>query len=107
MAASLKSRFPEIERKMALRISAAVKEGADEVAEDARSRVPVQTGKLRDSIEVTRKGPARTAVEVGIFYGKFLEFGTKHASAQPFLVPALEGKQETIVAKVEGVLRGL
>lgn len=63
------------------------------VQNDARRLCPVDTGRLRASI--TSSGLQRDArgsyVEVGtnVTYAGFVEFGTRHQAAQPYLRPAL------------------
>ncbi len=89
----------------------ALRDGAEVVAAEARRLAPVRSGSLRDSIEVTddrdarlygRIGGGDVSVYVGpvgstedgdVFYAKFVEFGTVNHRPQPFLRPAIEGKQ--------------
>lgn len=89
----------------------AVTAGAEIVAEEARSRARVRTGKLRDSIgtgDIRRFG-YRTVVPVGpgkeAFYGIFVEKGTSKQAAHPFLRPALRTKKEQVKATVGGIVR--
>lgn len=107
MAATYRSRFPEIEAEIRPKIGAAIKAGSEAVAEAAKSRAPVQTGRLRDSIEARRDGVAQYEIVAGEFYGRFVEMGTVRAPAHPFLVPALEENKDAIVAAVEAALHGL
>lgn len=71
------------------RSTEATGQAAERIANNARSRVPVRTGALRDSIEVTR---ADEAYEVGPteFYGRFVEYGTWKDAPQPFMGPATD-----------------
>lgn len=59
----------------------------------ARQLAPVDTGRLRSSIQSTGlQRDARGAyVDVGtnVFYAGFVEFGTRRQGAQPYLRPAL------------------
>lgn len=58
----------------------------------ARQLCPVDTGRLRSSIVMT-KGRDGTGfyVEIGtnVNYAAFVEFGTSRMRAQPFLIPAV------------------
>ncbi len=101
------TRFPEIIAELNPRMAAAVQESAQLVVNSARSRVPVATGRLRDSIHAKEgKNPLRVQVVAdaqamgtsGAPYGHFVEFGTVYGPAQPFLVPAVE---ETRAAATE------
>ena len=83
MPATLKSRLPQIIPEMAAKVSA---------------------------IHVERAGAAEYAVVAGdedVFWGHFLEHGTTKMAAQPFLIPAAEGRIGDIEAAVTAVLRGL
>lgn len=112
MPTTLESRLPEVAVALRPRVSAAAKAAAEVIAERARQRVPVGAPDvhIRDHINVVRSGPAQYAVVAGdeeTFYGHFLEFGTVHSAAQPFLVPAVEDSAEEAVALVEAALRAL
>ena len=63
-----------------------------DVQNRARALSPVDTGRLRSSIQsVPGVEDAGPYVEIGtnVKYARFVEFGTRHARAQPFLRPAL------------------
>lgn len=94
-------------------LSAAVEKGAEVVRDDASQRAPRgPTGELQDRMAlVPMKGTAaRAAVRVGpsarAFYGEFLEKGTKHIAAKPFLRPALDSKRRQVINIVKAELAG-
>lgn len=112
MGATLRSRLPQVAAELRPRVSAAIKEGAEEIAEEARERVPVSdtAPHLRDRISVRRSGPAQYEVVAGdgeLFYGHFLEHGTEKMEAQPFLEPAADAHESEVTDAVIAVLRGL
>lgn len=79
----------------------ALKDGADLIVNDAKSRCPVRTGKLRDSIKAVRKKDgalyeisADARNQNNIPYGQFVEFDPK--IAQPFLYPAMEANRDAV-----------
>ena len=86
----------EIEKRAMDRLEIA----AGYVMRRARQNVPVDSGRLRDSIRVVRlKGDPRLNVRVyagnrkkreegGAFYAHMIEFGTVKMTAKPFLRPA-------------------
>jgi HK97 gp10 family phage protein len=100
-------------------VTAALKKAAEPILEEARSLAPVgQESKGRVRLRQTRKGvtisnygklklnlrisdiskyrphDATVAVTIGkAFWGMFLEFGTRHQNAQPFMRPAFESKK--------------
>lgn len=68
----------------------AVKKTADEIVRDAKARAPVRTGYLRSSIHADSVTAGKEAtVSADAPYAAFVEYGTRHMSAQPFLGPAV------------------
>lgn len=65
-----------------------VEQAAETAAKLARDKAPVDTGRLRDSIE--SKG---STLFVNADYAMEVEYGTANAPAQPFVRPAI---RETI-----------
>lgn len=62
------------------------------VQSEARKLCPVDTGRLRASIvSVPSKDSRGPYVDVGtnVDYAPFVEYGTQHSPAQPFMRPAL------------------
>jgi HK97 gp10 family phage protein len=112
---TLKSRLPTIAASLRPRVSAAVKQGAQVVAEDAKTRVDLGPAPehVRDGIKVVRHEAAGYLVVAeatdpkGVPYPFALEFGSVHAPAYPFLVPALEANAATCEQFVAASLRGL
>lgn len=63
----------------------------EQVQTDAQRDVPVDTGRLRDSIEAdTDRAELETTVGTGVFYAEWTEQGNSRQKAQPFLRPAFE-----------------
>jgi HK97 gp10 family phage protein len=63
------------------------------VQDAAKALVPVDTGFLRDSIDMAVEGGTTTAnAEIGATapYGGFVEYGTSTNPAQPYMRPALD-----------------
>jgi HK97 gp10 family phage protein len=66
-----------------------------EISASAKRITPVDTGNLRRSISTVpavKEGGDRWTGKVGsnVQYAVFVEYGTRHQTAQPFLGPALE-----------------
>lgn len=79
----------------------AVKRGADAVAMEAKSRCPVRSGALRDSIHTEpRAGGAYQQIvadaksEDGYCYAKIVEFSPK--INKPYLYPAMDAKRAAV-----------
>ena len=79
--------------------------GAQIIADSARSKVPVISGKLRDSIVIVPQieGPSDGTFKVYVAvkepYAGDVEFGTRHNRAEPFLRPAVDEASEGAVLK--------
>lgn len=100
----------------------AAKAAADLVLADARRRVPIDTGALRDSLEIkTEKRRKNTKItyqirskgvsQGGVRYAFAVENGVKGQKAQPFLRPAIDENRtkirQVINQSIVDALRGL
>lgn len=65
----------------------AARKWGDVVQQGAQDRAPVLTGKLRDKTQATVDG-GNAEVTADTKYARFVELGTGHGPAQPFLYPA-------------------
>lgn len=84
--------------------------GVDDVSKNAKSRVPVLTGKLRDSIHskdaydgVVYDIVADAKNKDGIAYGQFVEFSPK--INHPFLYPAIKSKKRSIKKNIKRAIQ--
>src|SRR5687768_16628959 len=66
----------------------------------AKRGAPVKTGTLRRSI-TSRVETTRGYVGSNLEYAPFVEYGTRHMAAQPFLEPAIDDSR----ADIEGALK--
>jgi HK97 gp10 family phage protein len=115
---------PKLARKS---LRKAVSKVGDYWVKDMQSRVPVDTGNLRDSINkkvsTSKRGndiSARVSVgptydtkdknrdgtsqKPGV-YGMFVEFGTQHSAAQPYARPCFDTTADKVVQLFADVLR--
>lgn len=84
---------------------AAVLKSAERVAAKARSYAPVDTGYLKSSIEASSVTSGKEAdILVGAPYGAYVEYGTVHMAAQPFLTPAIREEEAEFFNSVGGGL---
>jgi len=83
--------------------------GAAEVVADAKSRCPVRTGKLRDSIkaepnsDVTAYKITANAQNNGFYYGQIVEFSPRE-EFHPFLYPALDANIGRIYGNIRAAI---
>ena len=88
----------------------ALKEGADMIVQDAKSRCPVKTGALKNSI-TAKSLEDGAAYELsadaknkrGIAYGQFVEFDPR--IAHPFLYPALDANVDRVKQRVGNAIQ--
>jgi HK97 gp10 family phage protein len=101
------NRLPEIIARLQPEVDRAVQEAARSVVADAKARVPVDTGRLRDAIhiEVDVDGVYVIAGDRKAWYGHIVEHGSVKQPPHPFLVPALEDNRAAIIAAVGLALR--
>jgi HK97 gp10 family phage protein len=81
--------FPRIIRGMESKAEMFVAKAALDIEAQAKSKAPVDTGTLKNSIQATKVGTAHWRVVVGADYGMYVEWGTGRMAAQPFLQPAI------------------
>lgn len=88
--AGWQSNIPKIMAQSRQQLGRAVKDAADEIEARAKIAAPVDTGLLRNSIQATHPEELTSIVTVGAEYAIFLELGTIHMAARPYLGPAVE-----------------
>lgn len=78
----------------------ALKEAGEHLAKRMKLEVPVRTGKLKESIEVsgvkTSKGKKRVEVGPTEYYSTFIEQGTSKMPANPFMARSYEGEKKQL-----------
>lgn len=85
---------------------AALKEGVDLIVADAKSRCPVDKGKLKESIKAIAQDDggrytltADATNDKNIAYGQFVEFDPR--INRPFLYPALDAHRQEVNDKIK------
>jgi HK97 gp10 family phage protein len=76
--------LPRMAKAIRSSVESEAKAEAEELAAVAREEAPVDTGALRDSIRAIPQGDKTHLVEVGMFYGVFVNNGTRKMPANPF-----------------------
>jgi HK97 gp10 family phage protein len=88
---------PAASRHLRARLAPGVRKAAELVAERARKRAPVLSGRLRASIKVVpTDDPLGFRVVADVPYASFVEFGTSRQPANPFLRRALAESADAI-----------
>lgn len=88
----------------------ALEKGVSEIVADAKSRCPVKTGTLRDSIQALSnqdkteyKISADAKTEKGFLYGQIVEFSPYRS--RPFLYPAMDARRQEVIDNIIGAIR--
>ena len=105
--------FPYMRQAMINEVQKAVKETGEEVINEARRIVPVRTGRLRASLRVGKvekqlgTDPAYFAVNLSSDapYWGYVEYGTRHMAARPYIRPAVEWGKYYLSERVEGAIQ--
>jgi HK97 gp10 family phage protein len=84
-----------------------LKDIAQNVVNDAQQAAPVDTGYLRDNIQITSQTDKEVVVESRAEYSGYVEYGTVYMQAQPFFEPAVRKARQDGPSKVQNALRGL
>ena len=111
---NLKDFFKELGADVEEAAKQALEEGAEIIVNDAKSRVAVDTGKLRDSIHFKKlnKGIKIRIVADAykmdskgrkIYYGNLVEFSPR--INKPFMYPAMDGKRAEVKQKIIDAIR--
>ena len=92
---------------LAQRLDAVVEVSARRVEKRAKAIVPVDTGATKNSIAV-HHSPGSLMAEIGptTHYAPYLEFGTRHMAARPFMTMSLESERARFLEAVRQVLAG-
>jgi HK97 gp10 family phage protein len=100
---TLTTKIPRLRKELRKRAGEIVRKAALDIEAHAKTLAPVDTGALRNSIRMEPTGELSAEVAVGVDYGLYVEMGTVHAPAQPFLTPAVEHARPAF----EGALKQL
>jgi HK97 gp10 family phage protein len=92
------SRIGRIAGELDNRMKLAARFSAEAIEAGAKSRVPVQSGSLRDSIHTveTDDGYMIVAGDSDVFYGHIVEHGSVNTAPRPFLIPAAEAERDHV-----------
>ena len=66
------------------------------VSGEAKLNVPVDTGRLGESLTEMMVGDDTVQIGTDVEYSEYVEFGTSRQKAQPYLLPAYEENKEQI-----------
>lgn len=91
------NRLPELAKAFPVAVDKIVQSTALKIEARAKTLAPVKTGALRNSIRAVNTGQGRAEVRVGVKYGAYVEYGTRHRTAKPYLTPAVRQEEGPFV----------
>jgi HK97 gp10 family phage protein len=99
------NRIPQMPAIIKAAVAAEVQKSAFQIEADAKAKVPVKTATLQRSIHtVMSNGGLTGTVGPSVFYGIFVEMGTRRMGARPFMRPAAEKNLPLFMAAVRAAL---
>lgn len=118
--AELQKYFRDLPIKAKRRIATVIAEQADSVAAEIKSKAPVDTGTLRDSVKVRRgRNTLSLVIEAGgsvttknvrsgsgveFDYALAVEYGTQKAPAQPFFYTTWDERRPEVEQAISDVV---
>jgi len=84
------NRLPQIAERLPEAVSAIVRKAAFDVEASAKAVVPVDTGKLKNSITSEFPSQTKAIVAPHTDYAAYVEYGTRKQRAKPYMRPAAE-----------------
>ena len=105
--------FRELKADVRAKAHAAAYNFARGMVAEAKRRVPVRTGYLRQNIYWEKIAPGEfrvgvkgdTTAQTGAYYGVYIEYGTRNMAAQPYFRPAFEIMKKKFQADMRLVFR--
>ena len=108
MVRVVSNRIPALPAAIRAAVAAEVQKAGFRIEADAKAKVPVKTATLQRSIHtVMSNGGLTGTVGPSVFYGLFVELGTRRMGARPYMRPAAEKNLPTFLAAVKSALAGL
>ena len=75
------------------------------VQKRARLKAPVRTGALKNSIRAKKIRVGMWEIKVGVHYGIYVEYGTRHMAPQPYFRPAIEAARRQMRQDFKAVFK--
>jgi len=93
--------LPRIAAQLPEAVSAIIRKAAFDVEANAKAVVPVDTGKLKNSITCEFPSPTKAIIAPHTDYAAYVEFGTRRQRAKPYMRPAAENVAPAFFAAMQ------
>lgn len=88
---------------LADKVGQAVQGAGIECEAEAKKAAPVDTGRLRSSIQYEQQGDMACSVGTDVSYAIYQEYGTYKMAAQPFLFPAFQIASQHLIDELNNL----
>jgi len=94
--------FNRFNKKQKAKLRRIIATTSFEIQSDAKRSVPVDTGRLRNSLRIKfDNGGLTGTIGTNVFYAPFVEFGTKRQRSKPYLFPAFRKAERRYKRRVK------
>ncbi len=98
------SRLDRIKNRINAFVDSSVSEAGELCWRRARELAPVRTGRLRDSIRISRARRGEAIVEATAPYAGYVEYGTRYMKPRPYMRPAAAEAVEKLREKLREII---
>lgn len=106
------SNLKSYDTKTAMKIEQAVSSSTKTIGKEARTRIPVRTGKLKKSVRTNFNiTKCEGTVKAKQYYAHFVEFGAKASgnipkrNEQPYMRPSFEAEKPNLIRNIEEAVK--
>jgi HK97 gp10 family phage protein len=104
----ISNKLPALPAELRADVAAEVKTATLGIEAAGKQKAPVRTGTLRRSIHSIFSADGMTGtVGPSVSYAIFVEMGTRHMGARPYMRPAAELAYPRFIDNIKALLRGL
>ena len=103
ISVQVKSRIPAVRAAVQAKAGLVIAKAAHDIEAQAKTRAPVDTGLLKNSIRAEGDGTSWQVVSP-VAYSVYQEFGTRHTPARPYMLPALELVRPSLIAALRSLV---
>jgi len=83
------------------KVDQAVQGAGIETEAEAKKAAPVDTGRLRSSIQYVKQEKMKCSVGTNVLYAPYQEYGTYKTPAHPFLFPAFQIASQHLIDELK------
>ena len=105
MSVRLTSRMGELSAEVEGKAGKVIRKGALDILAESHNAVPVKTGHLKSTGHTVDVGPMRSEIRYDADYALYVEEGTRHMRAQPFLMPAFDHVKPMVMAALGALIK--